>query len=439
MMFHSYRSHRGSCRFDTPRRFGRRVPVSTPPAVRPAFLFIVLILTAAHAHAFTIRGNIVNGTTGATVNEAKVAVVNPAGGMMQERELEAKGGRFEASGLDDKAPIYLLRVDYDGVPYNVPVQVDGADKDITVTVYESTSSWDGIKVSSPHLAASWQGNHLAIEQLFEISNESSPPRTATGDAGYFKLFIPAEMESLTTCFVTSLGVPVDRTPMPTDEPNIYRVEYPIRPGLTRIGLAYKVPYAGQYTLNAKTLYDLEHVFVFLVDPEMQITSSSHTLQPSEPVHGMSAYSIHGVAKNSVVMLAFSGGTSQALAASQDVHVVPNDAHRVALYAMVPLLLVLLALVGISQRSANPLTNAGVLSAHYELLVKRLARLDDLRAADAVSPDAYRAARDEMTARLGALAVRMRALDEDVDDDAPAAADASTSPAPESATRGHVSS
>lgn len=413
------------------------LPLRAATLVMSFLLVLLFMVLAAPAHAFTIRGNVVNGTTGATVPDAKVAVVNPAGGMMQERELEAKGGRFEASGLDDKAPIYLLRVDYDGVPYNVPVQVDGADKDITVTVYESTSSWDGIKVSSPHLAASWQGNHLAIEQLFEISNESSPPRTATGDTGYFKLFIPADMESLTTCFVTSLGVPVDRTPMPTDEPNIYRVEYPIRPGLTRIGLAYKVPYAGQYTLNAKTLYDLEHVFVFLVDPEMQITSSSHTLQPSEPVHGMTAYSIHGVAKNSVVTLAFAGGTSQALAASQEVHVVPNDAHRIALYAMVPLLLVLLALVGISQRSPNPLTNAGVLSAHYELLVKRLARLDDLRAADAVSPDAYRAARDEMTARLGALAVRMRALADDG-----AAADASSehaSPAPESATRGHVSS
>jgi hypothetical protein len=48
----------------------------------------------------------------------------------------------------------------------------------------------------------------------------------------------------------------------------------------------------------------------------------------------------------------------------------------------------------------------------------------------------------MTARLGALAVRMRALDDDDGDAAPAAADASTehaSPAPESATRGHVSS
>ncbi|HEU4930239.1 MAG TPA: hypothetical protein VFU38_10465 [Candidatus Krumholzibacteria bacterium] len=398
---------------------------------------LLLALFVAPAHAFTIKGQIVNGTTGESLKQATVAIVNPSDGMTEEREVEAQGGRFEAAGLDDKAPLYLVRVDYDGVPYNIPVQVDGTDKDITVTVYESTSSWDGIKVTSPHLAASWQGDHLSIEQLFEISNESSPPRTAAGAEGYFKLFIPAEMESLTTCFVTSLGVPVDRTPMPTDEPNVFRVEYPIRPGLTRIGIAYKVPYAGQFTLNAKVLYDLEHVFVFAVDPEMQITSPSHTLQPSEPVHGMTAYSVHGVPKGSVFTLAFSGGTSQAMAGQQEVHVIPNEAHRVALYAMIPLLLVLLALVGVSQRTPNPLADTAVLKTHYDLLVKRLARLDDLRAADAISDDAHRAARDEMTARLGALAVRLRALTEAGSVPPPSAEE--PAPDPESITRGRVSS
>ncbi len=415
-----------------PRAGALRTRVTT--LVSSLSLTVLLAFLATPAHAFTVRGQIVNGTTGATVNEAKVAVVNPAGGMLQEREVEARGGRFEASGLDDKAPLYLLRVDYAGVPYNVPVQVDGADKDVTVTVYESTSSWEGIRVSSPHLAASWQGDHLSIEQLFEISNESSPPRTATGEEGYFTLFIPADMESLTTCFVTSLGVPVNRVPMPTGEPDVYRVEYPIRPGLTRIGIAYKVPYPGRYTLQAKTLYHLEHVFVFAVDPEMQITSTSHTLQPSEPVHGMTAYSIHGVAKGSVLTLAFAGGTSQAMAGGQEVHVVPNDAHRLALYAMIPLLLVLLALVGISQRAPNPLADPAVLQAHYDLLIKRLARLDDLRAADAIAPDAHRAARDELTARLGALAIRLRAQ---ADTAAPPAEH--LAPSPESVTRGSVSS
>jgi hypothetical protein len=128
-----------------------------------------------------------------------------------------------------------------------------------------------------------------------------------------------------------------------------------------------------------------------------------------------------VRKGDVLTLAFEGGTSEAVGASQEVRVIPDDAHRVALLAMVPLLLVLLAVVGMTQRQTDPLSDASVLRTHYDALVKRLARLDDLRAADAISVDAHQAAREELTTRLGALALRLRALDEGAATSPPTAA------------------
>lgn len=402
------------------------------------WLAAMILLVSAPAHAFTVRGNVVNGTTGEIPKNTKVIAVNPSGGMMEEREVETKDGRFEITDLDPQAPIYLLRVDYDGVPYNETVRVDGTDHEVTIHIYESMTSWEGIKVTVPHLAASRQGDHLNIEQMFEISNESSPPRTATGEQGFFHLFLPAEMETLTACFVTSLGVPVDRTPTPTDEPGVYRVDYPIRPGLTNIGVAYKVPYAsGSFTLTTKVLYDLEHVFVYGVSPDMKITSTSHTLQAGEPVHGMTVFSIHGPPKNTDLTLAFEGGSSEppAVAGGQEVSVVPNDAHRTAVYAMVALLLALLGLVGVTQRNSNPLTDSKVLRSHYDLLVKRLARLDDLRAAEAITSDAHRAAREELATRLGALAMRMRATEGTATDSATGGAAQEGAPGAVTAARG----
>jgi hypothetical protein len=167
---------------------------------------------------------------------------------------------------------------------------------------------------------------------------------------------------------------------------------------------------------------------------MQITSPSHTLEAGEPVHGMTAFSLHGVSKGSTLTLAFSGGSTEGLAAGEEVKVVANDAHRVALYAMVPLLLVLLGLVGATQRAPSPLADAQILRSHYELLVNRLARLDDLRAADAISDDAHRAAREEITTRLGALAMKMRALDTAAQDATPPADASQETPAPAPATR-----
>jgi hypothetical protein len=104
-------------------------------------------------------------------------------------------------------------------------------------------------------------------------------------------------------------------------------------------------------------------------------------------------------------------------------VVPGDSHRASVFVMFAMLLVLLGVVGLSARGTlDPLADTKVLRAHYDLLVTRLARLDDLRSAQAVAPEAYRAAREELVGRLAALTVKMRAVD---DVRAPASADDAT--------------
>jgi hypothetical protein len=71
--------------------------------------------------------------------------------------------------------------------------------------------------------------------------------------------------------------------------------------------------------------------------------------------------------------------------------------------------VLAGVIGMSLRDRHdPLSDPQVLRAHYDLLLSRLARLDDLHAAHAIPDDVYRASREEMMGRLGALAMQMRA-------------------------------
>ena len=279
-------------------------------------LLAVLALLASvaivpSAHAFTVRGKIVNGTTGQSV-DAKVTAVNPSAGMDEEQVVQSKNGTFVLEHLDAASGFYLLRVDYAGVPYNEPLQANGKDMDITVTVYETTTSWDGVQITMPHLAAVREGDHLTIEQMYEINNVAEPARSIAGKEGYFRVYLPAEVDTVTQCFVTSLDVPVDRDPMPTGKPNEFYIDYPIRPGTTRIGLAYKVPYTNnQFSLAQKVYYDIGHLSIFAVDPAMKITSTSHTLAAQKEVHGMASWTVHGLKKGSTLALMFEGGHEHA--------------------------------------------------------------------------------------------------------------------------------
>jgi hypothetical protein len=399
-----------------------------------------VLLIASGANAFTIRGTLENGTTGDKRLAANVQVVNPSGGMLQEREVEARDGRFEITDLDPNAPIYLVRVDYDGVSYNAPVQVTGADQDVALVVYERTTSWDGVRITVPHLAATRSGDLLQVEQLYEIVNESSPPRTITGDGAFFHLYLPADVDSLTACFVTSFGVPVDRTPIPTDTPGRYRIEYPLRPGVTRVGIAYTLPYAGgRYTLAARLFHTIGHMTVFAVDPEIKISSTSHTLEALEPVHGMAAFSVHGLEQGGELVLAFEGGDPEfggtgSEGGGQTVVTIDSSSESLSLFLIAALLFTFMGMVAIALRDrADPLLDPGILRRHYDIMIARLARLDDLRAAEAIPDDAYRAAREELLARTAVLAMRLRAAGTDYQP-SPQAGHAAPAAAPRTKTR-----
>ena len=390
--------------------------------VAVAVFLAALSALAGNARAYSIQGTVKNGTTGAAVSGAKVVAIQPSAGMKEVGSAEAKDGKFSLEGLPDGAPMFLLRTEYAGVPYNTVV-MDGTHE-VSVEVFESTTAWDGVEIIVPHLAVARQGDALHIEQLYEIDNQSSPARTVYAKDGAFRLWLPSDMDSITDCSVIAGEMPVQRTPLPTDTPDVYSIDYPIRPGVTRVSITYAVPYAsGSYTLKAAYPLPVAHMMVFAVDSTLQVTSSTHEFTTQQSVHGMGAYALHGITPGSPLALTFTGGDPSFAgldvdddghahpdgATPDNIRIAPTEDYKISILVMIMVLLVLAGIVGMSLRDRHdPLADAKVLRAHYDLLVSRLAKLDDLHAANAIPDDAYRASREEMVGRLAALAMQLRA-------------------------------
>ncbi|HKW15804.1 MAG TPA: carboxypeptidase-like regulatory domain-containing protein [Candidatus Krumholzibacteria bacterium] len=384
----------------------------------------VLVATSIAAHAFNVKGTVTNGTTGKPVASAHVIVIQPSAGMKEVGSTEARNGQFEVLNLSNSAPIFVLRVEYEGTTYNEPVRVTGADQTVDVAVFESTPSWTGVSVTVPHLAVAREGDELMVEQMYEITNATLPAKTVSAPNGAFRVFLPADMDSLVDCYVDAGQMPLKLTPTPTDAADLYALDYPIRPGVTRVTVSYTVPYtSGSYTMAHKFAEPVTHMSVFAIDSTMQVSSSSHQFANTESVHGMTAYAVHDIKANSTVTLVFSGGdpnfaglnvdengnATQGGGAQPD-NVMPRfgEDEKISYFLMVTVLLVLAGVAGMSLRDRHdPLSDPQVLRAHYDLLLSRLARLDDLHTAHTIPDDVYRASRDEMMGRLAALAMHLR--------------------------------
>ena len=211
----------------------------THPRILLAGAFVAaaaMLLTALPAYAATITGQIVNGTTGEPVADATVKVVNPSSGMMVEEDTQTydAAGHFTFEGLDKNAPIYLVRTQYLGVNYTELVRLEGKEEaQITLTVYETTTSWDDVEISVPQAVVFRSGDSLLVDKFFEIVNQTRPPRSVGGDGAGFEFYIPEDKIAIHEFTAMSLGVPVPMTPIPTDAPDYFTLNYPIKPGVTR--------------------------------------------------------------------------------------------------------------------------------------------------------------------------------------------------------------
>jgi hypothetical protein len=377
---------------------------------------VALTLVPAAAGAFTIKGRVVNGTTRDRSVSTDVVIVNPAGGMMAEETVRAENGVFEAE-LGDDASVYLLRVDYQGVMYSEMVRAsDGDPAEVVVMIYESTDVWEGVRVSMPHMVARRHGDHIEVEQLYELNNVSNPPRTIVGN-GPFQFPVPADNQGIEAVYVTALGMPIERPAVPTETPGLYRVDYSIRPGITRAGVSYRLPYDdGAYTLHQVFPYDLEEITVFGEDPDMNISSETTAFVRDASGHDMVAYTAGPLAQGTPLEVRFEGGSGQSLVGDGDggrgrgtVVILPNPMEEASLMIMVILLLALTAFMGITVRGTrDPLSDPDNLRNYYETLLRRMARLDDMLAAGAVPAEVHRAKREHLKTQLGSLMRLMRA-------------------------------
>ena len=379
---------------------------------------IIIVITAitftvpllGTASGISVHGAVVNGTTGAADVSAVVSVIDPSAGMAPIHTVQATNGEFSIDKLDPGT--YIARVEYDGVTYNWPFQIVGDEHaSVTVTVYETTASWDGVKVVAPHFTAARHGDHLVIERVYDIHNESQPPRTVAGEEGYFRFPLPKEMHNFNGMYVQYGEVPIEREATETDEEGVYELDYPIRPGLTRVVMAYTAEYdTGAVALDEKLQHDIESLTIFATDREMVIASSSHDLVLGEGAHAGVSWEINELKKGDVFNLSFRGGSNQESAeggSQRMVIVVPNETENLSLALMVILLLALVAFTGIAVREPRiDGAEALRLQEYRDVLIGRLAKLDDVHETGAIPAVAYHAKRAEIKNQVASLMFRL---------------------------------
>lgn len=398
------------------RALAVRDPARSPALRAPALTATVAAIAfSTNALAFEIHGKVINGTTGKPIAGIEVTIVDPRHGTATEEEIRTgPEGTFAVGNLNEENSLYLVQTSHGGVTYTEIVRPEEAKAHVELFVYETTTSWDSLRVSLPHLMARRSADTLSVDRIFVVSNRTNPPKTVHGDGAGFRIFLPEEKLQITSLFATTLGIPISVAAHPTGTPGVFTIDFPFKPGETQVGVSFDVGYAeGRYSYAEPLQHSLDEALIMTEDPGMEVRSDTVELGKAEDVRGFRAHRLTGLARGTTLALEFRGGSSTArIAPAQDHQIVTlaepwQNASVIVIAAFFLLLVLVLAYVAKSPVATSD--EVAYLNLRKGSIASQIARLDDLFAMGTVSDQLYRVKRSELVVALSRIMHRLERI------------------------------
>ncbi len=373
-----------------------------------------------------IQGQVVNGTTNRPAANQEVELLMPRGGMAQVASVKTDAqGHFVIRGSSlDSTAFYLLQTEYQGVKYHSPLQPQqsqsagqpGGPINTKITIYDSTRAAPGLQIKSSRVIIRAEGGKVRVQELFAIDNSSNPPRSYVNNRGTFHFHVGPNAGTPASAVVGQLNMPIPQTAKPGAKAGDFFLDYPLKPGLTVVEVAYESDYAAaQFNLQDSIPYPIAQIEFDLIPPTLALQSTFLKDVGKEPETGAERYQAVNLPAGRVLQVGISGQAGQGQGAAQDtgdetITIIPNSMTRLGWPLLACLLLVLLWALGVrvakdwpSLKSQSPTSPAQKrIEAKVESMLNALADLDELFAEGKIPEKRYWKDRLELKARLIAV-------------------------------------
>ena len=215
---------------------------------------IVFASVALSAHA-AMDGTVMNGTTGkpqpgATVTLYKVGGNGPEAVQSVKSDAE---GKF-AITQDIPGP-RLLQAAFDGVTYNKMVPPGMPASGLMIEVYKSVPKPGDARVDQHIVVLEPAADgRMTVSESYVWANNG---KTTFNDPenGTLQFYLPpAANGEVTVNVLAPQGMPIRRAPDKTAAPDVYKVDFPIKPGESRVDLTYAMNFTSPGEFVDKVLY-----------------------------------------------------------------------------------------------------------------------------------------------------------------------------------------
>jgi hypothetical protein len=219
---------------------------------------ILAILVCALPAFCAIDGTVVNQTSGKPQANVLIQLVQPSqGGMQTLATLKTDAaGKFQ-SDRQVSGPT-LIQAIYQGVLYNKMIVPGTPSTGLEVAVFDSAKKPDGARVTQHFILLSSTGGDLNVNESYIYRGD--PKLTFNDPAnGTLHFYLMPGAKDMHVLIQGPGGMPIQREAGKTNEPNVYKVDYAVKPGDTRFDVNYVVPAATPWILSGKIVQKEDNV------------------------------------------------------------------------------------------------------------------------------------------------------------------------------------
>ncbi len=214
----------------------------------------LIALPAASLFA-SIDGTVVNRTTGKPQANVKITLLKPGqqGMQMLGTVLSDASGRFAFEKDQPGGGPQLLQAAYKDVNYNKLLTPNIPTSNLELDIYESTKSPAVAHIAQQMMVIEPTTSQLSVNETVLIQNDSTT--TYKNDAlGGLRFYLPPSANGQVRINAQGpQGMPLPRPAEKTEQSDVFKVDFPIKPGQTEFEVNYVLPAGSPLTFHGRVV------------------------------------------------------------------------------------------------------------------------------------------------------------------------------------------
>jgi hypothetical protein len=214
----------------------------------------LFLFTAAALHA-AVSGTVTNNTTGkpqagATVTLYRLGTQTGLEALANVKT--AADGTFQLDQTPAGGP-HLIQTAWAGVTYNHMLPPTTPTEGLALEVWDASATPPkGVKITTHLTLLEPVGSVLRVTESWLWANTGT--LTFNNSKGTHRFSVAQGMAGkLKATGTAPQGQPIERAALPTGSPNVMAIDFPIKPGQTRIDVNYEMPYADGTRFQTRVL------------------------------------------------------------------------------------------------------------------------------------------------------------------------------------------